>query len=202
MKRETLLLLAAGLLASCAGRESYLISPGLRAAPDARVVVLPFDNLSTDVTAPGMLREMAAERFAAWGYAPVDAPETDRGLREMGVSDGGQLPSVLPADIAKLFGADLLCYGTLEDFTFQNVGFIVRKSVRLRLKIISAASGETLFEAVGEGKDVKVYLDGDEAKRAFVEGAAIKLVQNMLKSPLRREAETAVYKIFNRLPRR
>lgn len=196
------MLLAAGFLASCAAGESYLVSPGLRAAPDARVVVLPFDNQSTDVTAPGMLREMAAERFAARGYAPADAGETDRKLREIGISDGGQLPSVSPADIAKLFGTDLLCYGTLEDFTFQNVGFVVRKSVKLRLRIISAATGETLFEASGTGSDVKLHTNADDARTAFVEAAAGKLLQNMLKSPLRREAETAVRRIFDRLPRR
>ncbi|OGS46068.1 MAG: hypothetical protein A3J79_11225 [Elusimicrobia bacterium RIFOXYB2_FULL_62_6] len=203
MKRGALALAAAWFLAACAAGDAYLISAqALAAAADPRVVILPFENQTTDLAAPGMLRELAAERFSSRGYAPVDAAETELKLRELGVTDGGQLPSVRPADIAKLFGADLLCYGTLEDFTFQNVGFIVRKSVRLRLKLVSAASGETLFEASGSGKDVKVYLDADEAKIAFIEATAAKLIQNLLKSPLRQEARTAVNRIFDRLPRR
>ncbi|MBI4802837.1 MAG: DUF799 family lipoprotein [Elusimicrobia bacterium] len=201
-KKRLLPLLAAGLLASCAGREAYLVSPDLRAAADPRVVILPFDNQTTDVAAPEMLRGFVADRFSKWGYAPFEPAETDARLREIGITDGGQLPSARPAGLAGLFGADLLCYGILEDFTFQNVGFVVRKSVRLRLKLVSAATGETLFEASGAGKDVKVYLDKDEARRALVEAMAVKLVQNILKSPLKKEAETAVYRIFDRMPRR
>ncbi|MBU2574878.1 MAG: DUF799 family lipoprotein [Elusimicrobia bacterium] len=194
--------LAAGLLASCAGGGSYLISPELRAAADPRVVILPFENQTIDVTAPEMLRGFVADRFSKWGYAPFEPAETDLKLRAIGITDGGQLSSARPADIAELFGADLLCYGALEDFTFQNVGFVVRKSVRLKLKMISAATGETLFEASGAGRDVKVYLDKDEARIALVEALAVKLVQNILKSPLKKESETAVYRIFDRMPRR
>jgi len=116
--------------------------------------------------------------------------------------NGGQLAAVPPERLGALLGSDLLCYGDVEDFTFQNLGFVVRKSVILRLKIISASSGETLFEASGKGGDIKFYMDKEEAKKAFIEAAAVKLVENMLKSPLRKEAETAVSKVFDRMPRR
>lgn len=200
-KRTIFLLVAACLAAACAGRESYTIAPGLRAA-DPRVVLLPFENQTTDVSAPDILRALAAERFSKWGYVPFDQGETDQKLRSIGISDGGQLPSVKPADIAALFGADMLCYGILEDFTFQNVGFVVRKSVRLRLKLVSAASGEVLFDAAGSGKDMKIYLNRDEARMALVEATAVKLVQNILKSPLKKESQAAVNQIFDRMPRR
>ena len=189
-------------LCACAGSGAFVLSPGLSSAPDGRIVMLPFDNFSNDVTAPVLIRETAAKRFSSRGYAPFGLGETDERLRALGITDGGQLASVKPADIGAAFGADLLCYGTLEEFTFQNLGFVIRKQVKLRLKIVSASTGSTLFEAEGTGKDLKIYLDREEAKRAFIVNSAVKLAQNMLKHALWPESEAAMNRIFDRLPKR
>ena len=190
------------VLCACAGSGAYMVAPGLKSIPDARIVILPFENYSNDVSAPGLIRKEAAKRFSARGYAPFDLGETDERLRALGVTDGGQLASVKPADIGSAFGAGLLCYGTLEEFTFQNLGFILRKQVKLRLKIVLASTGEMLFEADGTGKDLKVYLDREEAKRAFIVNSAVKLAQNMLKHPLWAESNKALDRLFDRLPQR
>ena len=194
------LLLAAAC--ACAGGGAYLVSPSLRAADDPRVAVLPFDNQSTEVSAAEIMRGLAAEGFEKRGYPYVPLSEVDGKLAGLGVSEGGQLPGLKPADIGKALGADLLCYGDVEDFTFQNLGFMVRKSAVLRVKIVSARSGETLYEGTGSGRDVKVYFNKDEAKAAFVEQLAVKLLQNIMNTPLKREAEAAAWKALDRLPRR
>ena len=190
------------VLGACAGPDSFLVSPALQAVPDGRIALLPFENYSNDVSAPDLLRGEVSKRFALRGYAPLAAAETDEKLRAMGITDGGQLPAFKPADIGKALDVDLLCYGSLEDFTFQNLGFVVRKSVRLHLKIVSAGTGETLFEAVGKGRDIKVFLSADEAKAAFVVYSAEKLAQNMLKHPLLAQSEKAMDQVFERLPRK
>lgn len=190
------------LTGACAGGGAYLVSPSLREAPDPRVAVLPFDNQSTDISAADIMRALAAEGFEKRGYQILPLDEVDGKLSGLGISEGGQLPGTAPAEIGRALGADLLCYGDVEDFTFQNLGFVVRKSVILRVKIVSAAGGETLYEGSGSGKDVKVYFNKDEAKAAFVEQLAVKLLQNLLKTPLKREAEAAAWKALDRLPRR
>ena len=194
--------LCAAAACACSGGKAYLVSPSLRTAADVRVAVLPFDNQSTDVGAADIMRALAAEGFGRRGYLPLPPGEVDGKLSGLGISEGGQLPGVKPEDLARALGTDLLCYGDVEDFTFQNLGFVVRKSVILRLKLVSAATGETLYEGTGSGKDVKVYFSADEAKAAFVEQLAVKLVQNILKTPLKREAETAAARALDRLPRR
>ena len=186
----------------CATGGAYLVSPALREAADTRVAVLPFDNQSTDISAAEIMRGLAAEGFVKRGYTHLEPAEVDAKLSGLGVSEGGQLPGLKPADIGKALGADLLCYGDVEDFTFQNLGFVVRKSVILSVKIVSASTGETLYEGSGSGKDLKMYFDKDEAKAAFVEQMVVKLVQNVLKTPLKREAEAAAWKALDRLPRR
>ncbi len=190
------------ILCSCATGGAYLVSPSLRAAADTRVAVLPFDNQSTDISAADIMRALAAEGFEKRGYQYLPLDEVDGKLSGMGISEGGQLPGLKPAEIGRALGADLLCYGDVEDFTFQNLGFVVRKSVILRVKVVSASSGETLYEGSGSGKDVKVYFNKDEAKAALVEQLAVKLLQNLFKIPLRREAEAAAWKALDRLPRR
>ncbi|MDA8131004.1 MAG: DUF799 family lipoprotein [Elusimicrobia bacterium] len=200
--RNAALLLSAALLAACAGGGGYLVSPSLREAADLRVAVLPFDNQTTDVNADEILRKLAEEGFSKRGYAPLAGEDVDAKLSSLGISEGGQLPAVKPEELGKALGTDLLCYGDVEDFTFQNLGFVVRKNVKLHLKLVSASTGETLYEGTGSGKDVKVYLDKEQAKAAFVEQLAVKLVQNIFKTPLKREAETAAWNALDRLPRR
>jgi len=194
------LLLAAAC--GCAGGAANIVSPSLRAVADPRVAVLPFDNQSTDVSAAEIMRGLAAEGFEKRGYPYLPLSEVDGKLAILGVSEGGQLPGLKPADIGRTLGADLLCYGDVEDFTFQNLGFVVRKSVKLNVKIVSASTGETLYEGSGSGRDIKVFFNRDQAKAAFVEQLAVKLLQNILNTPLKREAETAAWKALDSLPRR
>ena len=199
-------LVCAALLASacgCAATKSVLIvAPALRTWPDARVAVLPFDNQSTDIGAADVMRKLAAEGFEKRGYQPLPFEEVDNKLSGLGISEGGQLPSVKPEELGKALGTDLLCYGDVEDFTFQNLGFVVRKNVLLSVKLLSASTGEALYEASGAGRDLKFYTNKDEAKAAFVEQLALKLVQNLLKTPLKKEAEAAAWKALDGLPRR
>ncbi|OGR68383.1 MAG: hypothetical protein A2081_02210 [Elusimicrobia bacterium GWC2_61_19] len=190
------------LAAGCAGKAAYLVSPALRTAADPRVAVLPFDNQSTDIGAPDVMRKLAEEGFAKRGYQPLPAEEVDAKLASLGVSEGGQLPGVKPEALGQALGVDLLVYGDVEDFTFQNLGYLIRKAVVLRVKVVSAGTSETLYEGSGSGKDIKVFFNSDQAKAAFVEQLAVKLVQNILKTPLKKEAETAADKALGSLPRR
>lgn len=202
MRSRPLPILLLAACCGCAGKADYLVSPALRTAADPRVAVLPFDNQSTDMSAPDIMRGLAEENFAERGYPPLARADVDARLAELGVSEGGQLPGLKPQDIGRALGADLLCYGDVEDFTFQNLGFLIRKNVTLHVRLVSAATGETLYEGSGNGKDVKVFFDRDEAKRAFVEQMALKVVSNIFKVPLKREAELSADRALGSLPRR
>ncbi len=199
--RARILLVAALFSAACAVKQAYFVAPGF-APPAEPVALLPFENESVDLSAEDYLYKLAAGRIAAKGYSLIQGEPVLEGLKGIGITDAGQMASATPEIIGRAVGSGLLCYGTIEDFTFQNLGFVVRKSVKLRLKLVSAATGEVLYEGEGTGRDIKVYLDRDEAKKAFVEQMAVKLVQNMLKSPLAKEAEKAVADAAAGLPAR
>ncbi|MBI4056689.1 MAG: DUF799 family lipoprotein [Elusimicrobia bacterium] len=166
------------------------------------VAVLPFENQSLDLMGPEMLRKMTVQRLGFWGYTIVPLEQSDAKLQGMGITDGGQLKSLSPQEIGKQLGVEGLCYGTVEQFSFQNVGFYLKRSVGVRLKLVSALSGERLWEGSGEARVVEVHGKKDKAERAFVRGLAQKAAENMFKSPLKPEANEALDRLFLKIPRR
>lgn len=188
-------------IAACSAKPAYFVAQGFT-APAEPVALLPFENETVDLAAEDYLYKLVAGRIAAKGYSLIQGEAVAEGLKGIGITDAGQMASSTPEAIGRAVGSGLLCYGVIEDFTFQNLGFVIRKTVKLRLKLVSAATGEVLYEGTGTGRDVKVFLDRDEAKKAFVEQMAFKLVQNMLKSPLAKESERAVADAVAGLPAR
>lgn len=191
------LLSAAVLACACAGGGEYLISPALRAFPDTRVAVLPFENNSAEPAAPGVMRGLAAEGLGLRGYPAVTPAAVDAALRKLRRTGGAQSA----AEAGRELGAALLCYGAVEDFAFENLGLAVRKSVRLRLKIVSAATGETLYEGAGGGRDIRSFPDQAAAKSYYMEQGS--LGGGEAPAPaLRREIRAALSEVLDRLPRR
>ena len=187
-----------GLAAACAcsGAGAYFISPSLRLAPDVRVAVLPFDNNSSEPAAPAVMRALAARGFGLRGYAALAPDAVDSILRrnrgQGALSDGAA--ALAPE-------AGLLCYGSVDNFTFENLGLAVKKSVKLRLKIISAATGERLFEGEGAAENFRSFPDQAAAKSYYMSQAAGHGGADAA-SALKREAAAAVEQVLDRLPRR
>lgn len=194
------ILLICLFLCSCAARFQSRVSfpPG----GFEKVVVLPFENQTVDMQAQKVLRKMVRDKFLEFGYNALAPEFVDEKLKEIGITDGGQLRAVEIGEMKELFGGGTLFYGTVEDFTFQNLGFIVRKEVRLAVRMVDAESGEVIYENTGQGKDTNLYLSKDEAKKAFLVNSAANLAQNMLGIPLAREAKEAVSDIFAKIPKK
>ncbi len=160
------------------------------------VAVLPFDNISNDLTAQTMMRKLVEDAFNKKGFNVINEEEVDEKLKGIGITDGGQLNSVLPQELSSLFSVRYLCYGTVNDFKFQNLGFIITRKVELNIKIYDAQKNEFIFEDTSQSSDTQLYLNKDEAKKAFIKYNAMKLVENMMKRPLYEQAVDAVNKIF------
>ncbi|OGS13930.1 MAG: hypothetical protein A2234_07055 [Elusimicrobia bacterium RIFOXYA2_FULL_58_8] len=185
------------LACACSGEGRYLVSPALRAIVDTRVAVLPFDNNSAEPGAAGIMRALAAEGLSRRGYLALPAEEVDGFLKKLRHPGG----VVLTAEQGRSLGAGLLCYGSVEEFAFQRLDLVVRKEVRLRLEIVDAATGETLFEGSGSGKDFKSFPDQAAAKSYFLE--QLSRGGGVPPAPaLTRETRMAVAQVLDRLPRR
>ncbi|MBP7796574.1 MAG: DUF799 family lipoprotein [Elusimicrobiales bacterium] len=164
------------------------------------IAVLPFENESNDLTAPDMLRDMVISSFAKKGWDVIKKETVDEKLRSIGITDGGQLPAVEVKELYELLNVNYLCYGYIHDFNMQNLGYIIKKNVEIEIKIVKADTGEVVFDEAGKGRDIKIYTNSDDAKKAFLENAAIKLVSDIVNRPLYKQSEEAINKIFVKIP--
>lgn len=197
MNRGSLFLAAA--LTGCA-------SPGLRyAAPDLAsrmtrtAALLPFDNESVNLRGPDILRELVEAGLRSRGWTLADRDAVDETLRRLGVSEGGQLGALDPKRLGAELGVPALIFGTVEEFTYQNLGYVRRRAVRLSLKLVDAGTGERLWEAEGEETSGKVAVKKGAAGRSFIEGLAEQAAETALGVPLAEESRAAVEKVLSYL---
>jgi hypothetical protein len=205
MKKIVLLIIISVFIAACSASLSknktdntWLMGADSK---NAAIIVLPFENQTTSLIGQTMLRKMVFDGFSKKGYQTLSMEDIDVKLKGKGITDGGQLPYISKGILKEVFGSKLACFGTVETFTFQNLGFIVRKKVSLKIKVVSLVDDKVIFEKTGAASDTKFFFSKDEAKKAFVEQMALKLINNMLKSPLKKEAHKAIKKIFKKVPK-
>ena len=192
-------LVAAALLSGCVPRKARTAVPEFHPGTFRRVAVLPFQNQSTDLTGPGMLRRMVHERLAGAGWTLAPMNEVDAGLQDLGITDGGQLSAVSHAELGRRLDVDALVYGDVEEFSFQNVGIYLKREVRLRLKLFRAQDGTKLWEDVGSAKKSDVNLNRRQAGQAFVRGLATKAAENLKGTTLREESSRVVQHLVHEL---
>lgn len=184
----------------CAGKPVSYLSPTFYSKASPRVAVLLFENESVDMLAPGALQKMVTGGLVRHGYQPIPSDMVQQKLKEVGITDGGQLPSIPSKKLGDVLKVDGLFYGTVEDFIFQNLGFVLRRCVRVRLKLVLASTGETLWEHEGFSQHIKATLDKKEAERLFAIGMGQKAIGNMTQHPLILESEIAVRNLLANLP--
>ena len=201
MKHGVACVISLAVFAGCMGSEPVrFVSPSFYAQAPGQVAVLPFDNESTDLVGPEMLRGMVATRLRGHGYAPVAVETVNEKLRAIGITDGGQLRAVASQKLRDALGVEGLFYGGVEDFAFLNVGFAIRRVVRLRMKFVRASTGETLWEDTGEGITERFTFKKKEAERAYMEGVIERAAELAFRTPLMPESLEAVRGLFLRLP--
>ncbi|MBI4422500.1 MAG: DUF799 family lipoprotein [Elusimicrobia bacterium] len=202
MSRWKSTLLAACLASGCGGAPVRYVAPDYRSRCPPRVALLPFENESVDLVGPEMLRRMVQARLMEHGYEALPLELVDEKLRGLGGGEAGALARLEPGRVAKALEVGGLFYGTVEEFTMQNVGFVARRSVRLRVRFVEAPGGERLWEDTGKGSTGTLTLDKKAAQRIFLEGLLERGVESLFRTPLMPESKAAVQDLFSRLPRR
>lgn len=188
---------AAGM-AGCGPKAKYL-APQYR-APET-IAVLPFDNHSVDFDAPDIIRQLLQQGLSRRSYKVLPEAQVDGVLKELGISEGGQLKSVAPKKLGEKLGAQALLYGEIEEFKFVNVGFYQNRNVQVRAKLVEASTEQPLWEGDKTVSNKKLALDKNNAGRMFVEGLGERMLEKITKSPLREEAREAVRKLLATLPK-
>jgi len=105
------------------------------------VAVLPFLNYTNDVAAPAVVRRLAHLALKRRGYQPISLEETDRKLRQLGITQGGQLRSRNPTELAQTLEVSALLYGELEKLKKMGLLFAL-------------SAGRGSHQAVGVGAEL------------------------------------------------
>ena len=195
-----LFFLAAIFSTGCIPRPVSYQAPDFFAKASPRVAVLPFDNQSVDLQAPVQLQQLTFAALQRRGYAPIDLDTVTTKLRAIGITDGGQLPAVDPQTLGKALDVDGLVYGSVEEFLFQDLGFLLRRIVKVQLKLVQASSAERLWENGGGGSTVLAAGNAKDAKKLFAAAMAQKSIENMTHKPLWKESNQAVDRALGTLP--
>jgi len=192
---------AAGTIASgCAPKAQFLKSPY---APPRSVAVLPFDNASNSLEAPVLMQKLAADALATGGYNVVPAAEVEAKLRELGISQGGQVRSRKTEEMAAALGASALLYGEVRKFSYMTIGVYMKREVNVGLELI-AADGSRLWKHAAGAVRQDIEVDAAKHGRSFVESLgsqlAMKWIERILSHPLYPEMQRSIHDVFLTLP--
>lgn len=186
------------LLAGCSLGPSYIIKDF---TPPQTLAVLPFTNETNDIEAPGIVRKILMEILPRHGYAPLDAEQVDKILKEkFGITDGGQLGSVSPQDLGKALAADGILYGNVLSFQDLPLGYVRKKTVKIYLKILDPKTGALLWEDQKGWTTPEIHLNPDEARRAAVRQVVDRQMRRIDGTFLREEAVIALEMALKSLP--
>lgn len=158
----------------------------------ATIALLPFENQSLDLRAPGIMSELLDTYLSAAQFNLTDVKEAEEKLRGIGIQEGGQLNAVTPQKLGALLEADALLYGDIETFNNANIGVYASRTVKVRLWLVDAKSGTVLWETEKSKANSELGLSKERAKSILVSGYANKAVENIMDNPLYPESEDVV----------
>jgi len=129
-----------------------------------KVALLPLNNGSLDVSAPELIRNLLDSDLSATSIDTVNTGVMDVKLRQLGITDGGQLRSVTPQKLGEALGAEGLLYGDIDEFKGVNVGVYVNRVIDVRLKLVDAKTGQTLWESQRRKAHTEARVGADAIK--------------------------------------
>lgn len=172
-------------------------APG--AAAQLEIALLPFNNQTVSLDGPVLVRALIEGELLRAGFRVKGLERTDEALKAIGITDGGQLPSKSPQELARALQVDGLLYGELEAFDSKNVGVYSNRTVGVKLWLVKGEDGSKVWQAEKKKSNPKAALTASGVKDALVEGYGRKLAETAMKSPLKPEAEVVADQIVRDL---
>lgn len=175
-------------------------SPAARKWFGRRAAVLPFSDDTNSVDGPDLVRRLVHETLRTGGYAVVPLEEVDARLREQGFSQGGQLRSIEPDQVAKWLGAELILFGHLDKFEQVMLGAYHRRAVSGTLSLWDSKTRAPAFSAkeTVSVESASIKKVGERLAGQLAKG----LWERMRGKPLASESQLYVQRSLEPLPLR
>lgn len=194
-----ILLGCALFLGACAPAGPKFLIQDFHAPP--RVAVLPFANETNDIDAPELVRKNFQEMLPVRGYLPIDPKRVDEILqKKFGITEGGQLNSVTPAELGKALEVEGLFYGNVITFQDLPLGFARKRTVKAAMRLVDCKSGQLMWEDQRSWTTPEIYLDQEKAKAAAVRQVAERQIEKMTGTFLKPETRLVIQRMLDHLP--
>jgi hypothetical protein len=156
------------LLAGCASVHSNIVevAPEFPAMEPTTIVVLPAQNETVDMDAPGAFRPVVEGAVPRRGYRIVPPERVDEVLAAQDVHDPGQVAMYSVRELGELFHADAVLYTVVTDWHTTYLGIYAEIAVAGRFELFDSKT-ETLLWKWDQGiTDFRIALDRDTAIKA------------------------------------
>jgi hypothetical protein len=162
------------------------------------VAVLPVNNMSNDLKAGQMFRELFKNSLQDLGYAVAKNNDVDYLLQQNGLTDGGQLTNIPPEKLCGMLGVDAVFIGNLEKANQLTTGIYNKKEVRASMKLYRRSDLLWYDTASANSKDLG--LSAKAAGDAFVKRVSGKALAKFNGHPLLMLTEQVIYDLEQKLP--
>jgi hypothetical protein len=146
-------------LAACAGGPRYSVHPDYKSAAPRSVAVLPVLNETVNLKAPEVFRPILQNKLSLKGYESPPIVFIDGKLLEKEIREAGQINTLTPQELGKLLGVDALLYTTVTEFSTTYLLTYGSMTVGARFELMSAKTGERLWESEHQVKKRKLATD-------------------------------------------
>ncbi|OGS27114.1 MAG: hypothetical protein A2297_08210 [Elusimicrobia bacterium RIFOXYB2_FULL_48_7] len=169
--------------------------------PPIRVALLPMENQTTNMDGPRLVREKFYRRMLEkYGYITQPLDETDVILREMGITDAGQLNAFKPQDVGAKLGVDAMIYGNL--IIFKPVRVALGDVMRVNYRMIEAGTGETMWQ-FEDGITALSKIDFNDSVAENLQNLFKRAaVEKIVRIPLDEETYRITLRAVRNMPRR
>lgn len=146
-------------LASCGVRERHPIT-------DKWLAVLPFENETNDLEIAGLLRNMFKDRLEHKGYRIIPNDTVDARLLNIGITDGGQLPTISKGELADTLKADILAYGRVIKANYITLGVYLQREVEMEVSLFRLSDSLPYWKQDGRASSEEIYSPFEEQKES------------------------------------
>ena len=187
------------LLSSC-------MTPTFEWVPQ-RIAILPFSNESADVAVQQFARVYLYDRISRMNkHQLVPLDQVDAALNDLGITEGGQLPTVTVQEISEKIGADGIIYGNVITAKHVMLGVYYNKEFACRYSMLRGSDGEVFWDETEEESEKKIVLNPKDiiataATQMVKEVATDAILKAMRSHPLYQQIEKVTTKVVWTLPR-
>ena len=109
------------------------------------VVILPFENLTTEPEIEILMRESFYSQFALKSYRDVELKEVDRALETYRRTSSTPWKELSPEVLGRFFNADYLIYGKVLDYSKLFMGIYSRITLKIQIEMVECSSGKGVW---------------------------------------------------------